>query len=148
MIPIDALLTQAELLGISIEEQNIPIYGCCGLYSDKHQLIIIDNHLNDRQKLCTLQHELIHAEHHDIGCENWTTSKLEHRTRQETARRLINPMEYALAETIYDSANSGTIALELGVTIQVLEDYQKLLAKKCFNFPMQNCADKDMRESA
>lgn len=45
---------------------------------------------------------------------------------QETALTLISPVDYGMAETVYDG-NTWMMAVELGVTIQVLNDYRQLL---------------------
>lgn len=49
------LYEEVEALGVTIEERHIPIYGYCGQY----HMIILDETLSDRQRLCVLQHEII-----------------------------------------------------------------------------------------
>ncbi len=44
----------------------------------------------------------------------------------ETALALISPVDYGMAETVYEG-NAWMMAVELGVTIQVLNDYRQLL---------------------
>lgn len=39
---------------------------------------------------------------------------------------MISPVDYGMAEEIYDG-DAWMMAVELGVTIQVLEDYRQLL---------------------
>ncbi|BFK36439.1 hypothetical protein I030019A5_09100 [Bifidobacterium bifidum] len=39
---------------------------------------------------------------------------------------MISPVDYGMAEKIYDG-DAWMMAVELGVTIQVLEDYRQLL---------------------
>lgn len=86
--------------------------------------------LSARQRLCTLQHhELIHAHYHDIGCGSIAGLKAELRTRRETALTLISPIEYRFAESAYDG-EAYSMAVELGVTMQVLRDYQTLLEQR------------------
>lgn len=46
--------------------------------------------------------------------------------RRETALRLINPTEYAIAERMYEG-DSFLIAQALDVTVQVVEDYKEML---------------------
>ena len=82
--------------------------------------------LNQRQRRCTLCHELIHARHHDPGCGSQYGIKCERRCRRETALALISPVDYVMAETVYEG-NTWMMAVELGVTIQVLNDYRQLL---------------------
>ena len=93
---------------------------------DRHRLILLADWLNQRQRRCTLCHELIHARHHDPGCGSQYGIKCERRCRRETALALISPVDYGMAEKIYDG-DAWMMAVELGVTIQVLEDYRQLL---------------------
>nr|APO34932.1 Unknown Function [uncultured bacterium] len=39
---------------------------------------------------------------------------------------LISPVDYGIAETVYEG-NTWMMAVELGVTVQVLSDYRQLL---------------------
>jgi hypothetical protein len=48
------------------------------------------------------------------------------RCRMETALALISPVNYGMAETVYEG-NTWLMAVELCVTVQVLEDYRQLL---------------------
>lgn len=120
----DDLLAEAQRLGVRVEERPL-VAGDCGYYYEPTRLIVIDETLLDAQKRCTLVHELIHAQHHDQGCNPYD-SKTEHRTRIQTALRLVNPIEYALAERLY-GGNTYLIACELGLTVQVIQDYKNLL---------------------
>ena len=70
----------------------------------------------------------MHARHRDPGC-GAVGAKAERRTRRETALWLVNPTEYASAERLYEG-DSYLIACELGVTVQVVEDYKSLLASR------------------
>jgi len=63
-----------------------------GYYCDALGLIVLHDKLNARQRLCTLQHELIHAHYHDIGCGSIAGLKAELRARRETALTLISPI--------------------------------------------------------
>lgn len=76
--------------------------------------------------VATLCHELIHAKHHDPGCGSQYGLKCERRCRRETALALISPVDYGMVEQIYEG-NTWMMAVELGVTIQVLSDYRQLL---------------------
>lgn len=58
-----------------------------------------------------------------------SSEQKEQRTRKETALWLVGPVEYATAERLYDG-DSYLIACELGVTVQVVEDYKSLLASR------------------
>lgn len=96
-----------------------------GYYDDSTHTILLDNTLNDRQKKCTLAHELVHAKHHDSNHDKRT----EARTIRETANWLIDPLEYATIEQLYEG-NGTLMALELDITMQVLDDYQHILASR------------------
>lgn len=115
-------------MGLRVEEDTLP-RGMNGYYCDGLRLIVLHNRLNDRQKLCTLQHEIIHARHHDAGCGGIANMRAEHRTRKETALTLISPIEYQIAESVYDG-ESYRMAVELGVTMQVLGDYRQVLEQQ------------------
>lgn len=52
------------LMRIRIIEDTLP-QGVCGYWHDASRTIWLHDKLNSRQRLCTLQHELIHAGHHD-----------------------------------------------------------------------------------
>lgn len=95
-----------------------------GYYDHATHNILLDSTLNDRQKRCTLAHELIHAKYEHTGHD----LKNERKTRKETALWLINIFDYIQAERIYEG-NNILIGLELNVTQQVLGDYQNILAQ-------------------
>ncbi|MBU9111832.1 ImmA/IrrE family metallo-endopeptidase [Bifidobacterium ruminantium] len=99
--------------------------GLWGCYDASNSVILIDRRLTYTAKRCVLTHELLHWRHGDTGCSN-NSSKLERRARRQTARLLIDPAELALAERMYDD-DLWSIADELNVTMQVLEDYRHTL---------------------
>ena len=51
---------------------------------------------------------------------------MKNRTRRETALKLINPLEYQTAEAMYEG-DPYQIACELDVTLQIIQDYQRIL---------------------
>lgn len=112
-------------MGLSVVSCDLP-RDVCGLYDDRHRLILLADWLNQRQRRCTLCHELIHAKHHDSRCGTQYGAKCERRCRRETALALINPVDYGLAEQMYEG-NMWMVATELGVTLQVVRDYQLVL---------------------
>lgn len=85
------LYDEADAMGVTVRECDIAHTDYCGLYDDAHRLVILDQALNDRQRLCVLQHELVHAEYHDRMCGYHSDAKWERRTRRETADRLNGP---------------------------------------------------------
>lgn len=121
----DELLMNASTIGVHVEERRLPS-GLCGVYYEPARLIILDESMPDFQRRCTLCHELIHAKHHDPGCGSRYGLKCERRCRRETALALISPVDYGMVEQIYEG-NTWMMAVELGVTIQVLSDYRQLL---------------------
>lgn len=127
-ITIDVLERQAEHMGLKVLESDIP-GTTCGLYCDRLRTIWLADWLNDRQRLCTLCHELVHAKYRDLGCGTRFGVKCERRARRETALALISPVEFAMSEEVYGE-NAWMMAAELGVTIQVLEDYRQLLEER------------------
>lgn len=127
-ITIDVLERQAEHMGLKVLESDIP-GTTCGLYCDQLRTIWLADWLNDRQRLCTLCHELVHAKYRDLGCGTRFGVKCERRARRETASTLISPVEFAMAEEVYGD-NAWMMAAELDVTIQVLEDYRQLLEER------------------
>ena len=120
-----AFLDRAWKEHIRIIEQPLPD-GLCGAWHEASRTIFLHDRLNQRQRRCTLCHELIHAKHHDSGCGTQYGLKCERRCRRETALALISPVDYGMAETVYEG-NTWMMAVELGVTIQVLNDYRQLL---------------------
>lgn len=62
----------------------------------------------------------------DTGCGTTYGVKAERRARRETALKLIDPIEYASAEELHEG-DAYRIACELDVTLQVVEDYRRLL---------------------
>lgn len=97
-----------------------------GVYDEGPQIIVIDQRLNERQKRCTLAHELFHWAHGDVYCQSDYDSKAELHVRRETAILLINPFDYIQAERTYDG-EVFLMSVELNVTVNVLEDYRALL---------------------
>lgn len=124
-ITIDVLERQAEHMGVKVLESDIP-GTTCGLYCERLNTIWLADWLNDRQRLCTLCHELVHAKYRDLGCGTRFGVKCERRARRETALTLIDTAAYSAAESVWD-ANSWRMACELGVTESVLQDYRTLV---------------------
>lgn len=124
-ITIDVLEQQAEHMGVKVLESDIP-GTTCGLYCERLNTIWLADWLNDRQRLCTLCHELVHAKYRDLGCGTRFGVKCERRARRETALTLIDTAAYSAAESVWD-ANSWRMACELGVTESVLQDYRTLV---------------------
>lgn len=122
---LDALLAMAAGMGVHVTSRRLD--GCrCGVYYDAARLVILDTMLPEHVERCVLAHELVHAMHHDAGCGTGPMGAWqEARTRRQTARWLVDPAEYALAERVY-GPDAWLIARELDVTVQVIHDWRLL----------------------
>jgi Zn-dependent peptidase ImmA (M78 family) len=119
------ILTDADNLDVSIVNAPLPD-DITGIYDETARLILIDQRLISAQQRCTLVHELVHWEHADDTCQGSIGTRMERRTRRETASRLVDPCEYAIAESEYEG-DTYAIACELDVTVQIIEDFRKSL---------------------
>ncbi len=115
----------ADTLNVTISSALLPA-GMTGFYDEATRTILIDRQLIYCQKRCTLVHELIHWQHADTTRAGVFGSRLERRTRRETALKLVNPLEYQTAEAMYEG-DPYQIACELDVTLQIIQDYQRIL---------------------
>lgn len=122
-MPVQFATLEAEAMrfGVRVTWQELPC-GICGVYDWQRDRIVLHDGLTPVQARCTLCHELEHVRHGDRSC----TGKGEARARRRTALRLVSPVDYAAAEQVYD-ANTWLMAVELGVTVQVLDDYRRAL---------------------
>lgn len=129
-LPIDRRMTYGAMrraivgLPVTVSSAILPD-GLWGCYDASTDVILIDRRLTYTAKRCVLTHELLHWKHGDTGCSN-NSSKVEIRTRRQTARLLIDPAELAALERMYDD-DLWSIAEELNVTTQVLTDYRAML---------------------
>ena len=118
----DALIAEAERV-CRLGEARLH-GGMQGVYiRDKH-LILLDSRLCGVQLRCVLAHEISHARHMDAGCrvDKW----VERRADQEAAKMLIDPLEYAYAEVVYEGNVMG-MARELDVLPWVIAAYRERL---------------------
>lgn len=119
------LTSEAQRMGVLIEDRDFDDTQC-GEYDPDTRTAFIDPTMSVEQRVCTLQHELIHARHFDDGLRLLSHEKEECLTRKETALALINPVEYMHAEDLY-GGEPYAMAQELGITVGVLLDYQRWL---------------------
>lgn len=119
------LTIEARHMGVLIEDKEFDGTQC-GEYDPDTRTAYIDPTMSMEQRVCTLQHELIHAKHFDDGLGLLSREKEERLTRKETAFSLINPIEYMRAEDLY-GGEPYAMAQELGITVGVLLDYQRWL---------------------
>lgn len=130
-LPIDRRMTygamRRAIIGLPVTASSAILPdGLWGCYDNETHVILIDRRLTYTAKRCTLVHELLHWRHGDDGCAN-DRSKQERRCRTQTALLLIDPIELAALERMYDD-DLWLIADELNVTMQVLEDFRHTLA--------------------
>ncbi|WLT10078.1 hypothetical protein [Bifidobacterium asteroides] len=123
----------ADTLNVTISSALLPA-GMTGFYDEATRTILIDRQLIYCQKHCTLVHELIHWQHADTTRDGVFGSRLENRTRRETALKLVNPLEYQTAEAMYEG-DPYQIACELDVTLQIIQDYRILLNEQLTHAP-------------
>lgn len=119
------LTIEARHMGVLIEDKEFDGTQC-GEYDPDTRTAYIDPTMSMEQRVCTLQHELIHAKHFDDGLGLLSREKEERLTRKETAFSLINPSEYMRAEDLY-GGEPYAMAQELGITVGVLLDYRRWL---------------------
>lgn len=124
-VTFDQLLAKAESYELKIKEQPLA-HNLCGLYDHERHTIILDPCLSDVQRLCTLCHELNHAQYGDSLRDHFLSGKAERRARRETASQLINPFDFRQAEMTYEGV-CWLMAADLGVTVQVVDDYHLLV---------------------
>ena len=104
-------------MGLSVVSRDLP-RDICGLYDDRHRLILLADWLNQRQRRRTLCHELIHARHHDPGL--WYTIRGQMRAPLPQGDRVGVDIagDHGMAETMHEG-NAWMMAVELGVTVFV-----------------------------
>ena len=115
----------ADSLGIRVSSARLP-RGLSGLYRETDQRILLELNMTYTQKRCALAHELMHWRRGDQTCSTCESCRQERRARRDTALALIDPVDYATAESVCDGDPSA-IAEELEVTKQVLEDWRTML---------------------
>lgn len=119
------LTSEAQRMGVLIEDRDFDDTQC-GEYDPDTRTAFIDPTMSVEQRVCTLQHELIHARHFDNGLRLLSRDKEECLTRKETALALISPVDYMHAEDLY-GGEPYAMAQELGITVSVLQDYRRWL---------------------
>lgn len=119
------LTSEAQRMGVLIEDRDFDDTQC-GEYDPDTRTAFIDPTMSVEQRVCTLQHELIHTRHFDDGLRLLSREKEECLTRKETALALINPVEYMHAEELYEG-EPYAMAQELRITVNVLQDYRHWL---------------------
>lgn len=116
---IDALIDVAEARGYRIRWHK---RGPKAAWIPARNTITLRYGMDDAETLCSLAHELGHAYYNDPA-GHYGAREL--RANRFAAQLLISPTEYALAEAIY-GPHPARLAAELGVTVRLVEVWQKM----------------------
>ncbi|WP_087587737.1 ImmA/IrrE family metallo-endopeptidase [Prescottella equi] len=128
------LYERAEALGVTVVEVDDLPSGTRGEYIHEERLIKLDAGLSERQKKCTLAHELGHAHHgHTKPQSEAERLRQERQANDYAAQALITADAYAAAEAQY-GPHIAALAFHLGVTPAVVRSWRSwwCRAKKCF----------------
>ena len=118
------LLRQAARVGVSVHVAHLDDPEMLGYYDRESSMIVLSLGMTHVQTRCVLAHELAHAM---LGHTD-STGPAERRADQLAASMLISPEAYRRAEQI--GHDESTIAAELGVTVEVVEDYRALCLQR------------------
>lgn len=98
-----------------------------GFYDHERGRVYIDIALTPNEKRTTLAHELGHV-HYGHACDAGPNSPQERQARAFAAHLLVHPLDYAEAEHV--SADAFYIAEELGVTVEIVDDYRAMCPQR------------------
>lgn len=118
------LLHDAAQLGISVHIAHLDDPDLLGYYDRAHSRIVLAIDMTMTQTRCVLAHELAHAM---LG-HTHSTGPAERRADRLAASMLITPHDYRHATLVAD--DPAGIAIELGVTVDVVHDYQRLCLQR------------------
>lgn len=121
---LETLIARVEDAGITVLWANLKT--CNAGYDHQRAIIWLDHSLSSkpRHAVSILAHEWAHAIRGDRGPQ---PEHVEARCDVIAAGILINPSEYALAESMYGE-DLSQIAIELGVTARIVQAYRGVLA--------------------
>lgn len=105
----------ADQMGLKIVFR--PLDRRVGFWFEEYRTIVLRQNMSVRRERSVLAHEIVHAEHGDMGCD----SRQEVRADRVAAGRLIDP--FRLADVMAASPDAGRWAIELGVTPDILRAY-------------------------
>lgn len=118
VVALTSLLAEARRLGVRVHLAHLE-EPFLGIYDDAASRIYVTLGLSMDEIKATLAHELGHA-YHRHPCSSGPN---ERQADKRGAWLLIDASAYAAAERVDD--HPASIALELGVTLKVIEDYQQ-----------------------
>lgn len=123
MINVDALIDVAQARGYRIRWHR---GGPKAAWIPHKRTITLRVGMDDVTTLCSLAHELGHAQYGDPPGHHGAH---ELRADRFAARILVSPTEYAAAESIY-GPHPSVLAHELGVTVKVLKTWQTIYERQ------------------
>jgi len=119
------LIRLATQYGVRIEMWHID--DANGFYDADADRICIDLGLTPCEQRSVVAHELGHV-HHGHTCGGGRDSTVERQARAYAAYLLVHPLDYAEAENV--SEDAFHIAEELGVTVEVIDDYRAMCVQR------------------
>ncbi|MEW4620732.1 ImmA/IrrE family metallo-endopeptidase [Corynebacterium amycolatum] len=117
------LISIAEAAGVRVTWHK---RGPKGAWIPYERRISLRHGMDDASTRCTMAHELAHMW---LGHPAPASNKQERQADRFAAQLLVSPVEYALAEQIYE-ARPQLIAAELGVTNEVLAVWRGMYEKR------------------
>lgn len=118
---LDGVIDHAESLGLHVLWRDL---GRRAGELKAGGLVVVNPKRTELTQRITIAHECGHHVHGHDWSRMHDRARDEREANRYAASLLISPVEYALAEHIYDS-KPGAIARELGVTRQLLELWQQ-----------------------
>ena len=117
-----------ETLGVRVETANLPP-DRDGEYIHARRLIRLHQGMPRRLRRSVLAHETAHAVFEDVPSHfGPANARQERRADEWAALRLISTADYVRAEQLHEGHDEG-IAVELDVTIDLIEAYRGLLLR-------------------
>lgn len=113
----DVFMQHCSDVGVEVEWQELRVRGHCLAREDR---IILNRQLTFVQAASTGMHEFAHWSFGDLV----STPAAERRAWEYGASLLVEPAEYARAESIVGS-DPRALALELDVTVRVIEAWRR-----------------------
>jgi len=119
------LVQLAASYGVRIELCHIT--DANGFYDPEAGKVLVDISLTPDEKRSVIAHELGHV-HHGHECGGGRDSRVERQARAYAAHLLVHPIDYAGAEQV--SSDAFYIAEELGITVEVIDDYRAMCLQR------------------
>lgn len=124
----DMIWGMLEAMGIAVEYADLPP-DRDGEYIHDRKLIRLQRDMATRLHRSVLAHECAHAAFADVpSMFGPVNRKQERRADEWAALRLIDVHDYKRAETIHHG-HTEALAVELGVTVDLIEAYQRILLR-------------------